>query len=210
MAWMDALNRYREHPERYVAHGDGDDDLPVLYFDSDAVVLRDMFPKATVHLLVIPRPAEITFRHPAVALTREVQDTIQLAIQWAKNYTFAQFVDQFPESLSSYDLQKFITEFVLVGVHSVPSMSNMHVHVISRDFHSPSLKHKKHYNSFNTAFFVPWDQLPLESPPDKTQAELTIKNTPLKCSYCRRDFRNKFKALKEHLDEEFHNHFNKS
>jgi len=43
-----------------------------------------------------------------------------------------------------------------VGFHAEPSMQRLHLHVISRDFVSPSLKTKKHWNSFNTDLFVPY------------------------------------------------------
>ncbi|KAM1222302.1 hypothetical protein ACFX2J_009853 [Malus domestica] len=41
------------------------------------------------------------------------------------------------------------------GYHLVqdPSMRQLHPHVISQDFDSTHLKNKKHWNSFNTAFF---------------------------------------------------------
>lgn len=42
-----------------------------------------------------------------------------------------------------------------IGYHAEPSMQQLHLHVISTDFNSPSLKTKKHWNSFNTKFFVP-------------------------------------------------------
>lgn len=42
-----------------------------------------------------------------------------------------------------------------IGYHAEPSMQQVHLHVISTDFNSPSLKTKKHWNSFNTDFFVP-------------------------------------------------------
>ncbi|KAG1371546.1 transcription factor bHLH140 [Cocos nucifera] len=38
-------------------------------------------------------------------------------------------------------------------MHAVPSMRQLHLHVISQDFDSAPLKNKKHWNSFNTAFF---------------------------------------------------------
>lgn len=40
-----------------------------------------------------------------------------------------------------------------LGFHSVPSMRQLHLHVTSQDFDSQHLKHKKHWNSFNTEFF---------------------------------------------------------
>ncbi|KAJ3113670.1 hypothetical protein HK098_007599 [Nowakowskiella sp. JEL0407] len=44
-----------------------------------------------------------------------------------------------------------------IGFHSVPSMRQLHLHVISTDMSSESLKNKKHWNSFTTEFFVPFD-----------------------------------------------------
>lgn len=56
-----------------------------------------------------------------------------------------------------------------IGFHAIPSMSLLHLHLIrfsphscvrnkliiaSDDFISDSLKNKKHWNSFNTDFFV--------------------------------------------------------
>lgn len=35
----------------------------------------------------------------------------------------------------------------------VPSMRQLHLHVVSQDFDSKHLKNKKHWNSFTTAFF---------------------------------------------------------
>lgn len=40
-----------------------------------------------------------------------------------------------------------------IGYHSSPSMQRLHLHVISKDFNSPSLKTKIHWNSYNTKFF---------------------------------------------------------
>lgn len=34
------------------------------------------------------------------------------------------------------------------------SISHVHLHVISQDFDSPCLKNKKHWNSFNTDYFL--------------------------------------------------------
>ncbi len=36
----------------------------------------------------------------------------------------------------------------------VPSMRQLHLHIISQDFNSASLKNKKHWNSFTTTFFL--------------------------------------------------------
>lgn len=41
-----------------------------------------------------------------------------------------------------------------IGYHAKPSMQRLHLHVISRDFHSSWLKTKKHWNSFNSSFLL--------------------------------------------------------
>jgi hypothetical protein len=41
----------------------------------------------------------------------------------------------------------------------VPSIPQLHLHVISQDFDSPSLKNKKHWNSFTTAYFIDMDDV---------------------------------------------------
>lgn len=51
------------------------------------------------------------------------------------------------------------------GFHSVPSMRQLHMHLLSLDYASDSLKSKKHFNSFATDFFVPpasWERMLLE------------------------------------------------
>ncbi|KAG6122227.1 hypothetical protein E4U14_008223 [Claviceps sp. LM454 group G7] len=92
---------------------------------------------------------------------------------------------------------------VISGVHAVPSMSHLHIHVLSRDMHSESMKHRKHYNSFNTPFLVDvmdWGARGGGGPETGLGRELSSE---LKCWRCGKGFGNGFKKLKEHLEEEF-------
>ncbi|KAL6855751.1 HIT-like protein [Trichoderma novae-zelandiae] len=96
---------------------------------------------------------------------------------------------------------------VKCGVHAVPSMGNLHVHVLSRDMHSPAMKHRKHYNSFNTPFLVDVADFPLAGA-DLGRArgpgeEEGCMRRDLVCWRCGRSFGNRFKELKGHLEEEF-------
>lgn len=57
--------------------------------------------------------------------------------------------------------QDYLTYLVLhtyiasrYGYHAIPSMSQLHLHMISQDFDSPCLKTKRHWNSFNTKYFL--------------------------------------------------------
>ncbi len=92
-----------------------------------------------------------------------------------------------------------------VGVHAHPSMNHLHVHIISPDMSSDSMKHRKHYNSFNTDFFIPLEDFPLAE--DDIRREVPYQNANLsrdyKCWRCGSMFENKFKELKEHLTTEF-------
>jgi aprataxin len=45
------------------------------------------------------------------------------------------------------------TKLICFCFLQVPSMRQLHLHIISQDFNSASLKNKKHWNSFTTSFF---------------------------------------------------------
>lgn len=47
----------------------------------------------------------------------------------------------------------YCVSFLVSHVWQAPSMRQLHLHVISQDFNSNHLKNKKHWNSFNSAFF---------------------------------------------------------
>lgn len=83
-------------------------------------------------------------------------------------------------------------------------MNHLHIHVISRDHYSDFLKHSKHYNSFNTPFFVDLEAFPLNEHDDRRHPgrEGYLKSD-LKCWRCGQNFGNKFARLKEHLAVEF-------
>lgn len=91
---------------------------------------------------------------------------------------------------------------IVVGVHTHPSMNHLHIHVISRDMHSPWLKHKKHYLSFNSSFMVRLDEFPLEIGSPRFKPGDWPK-WDMQCWRCGRNFANKFAELKRHLEGEF-------
>ena len=83
-------------------------------------------------------------------------------------------------------------------------MSHLHIHVFTRDMHSPSLKHRKHYNSFNTPFLVDVADFPLrDDDPRRDTKEEGYLRRDLKCWRCGKNFGNQFQKLKEHLEREF-------
>ncbi|KAH6576129.1 hypothetical protein BASA60_004684 [Batrachochytrium salamandrivorans] len=96
---------------------------------------------------------------------------------------------------------------VQVGFHAVPSMRQLHLHIISTDFDSPCMKTKLHYNSFVTSFFIPVEEFieKLDRPGgaihiDREEYEALIKTTPLKCRCCGEVFK-QMPALKLHLSK---------
>ena len=88
----------------------------------------------------------------------------------------------------------------MVGVHAHPSMAHLHIHVLSVDRVSECMKHRKHYNSFATPFFVRLEEFPLAEGDRGRGAYL---ENELVCWRCGRGFGRGFARLKRHLQEEF-------
>ncbi|CAG9943239.1 unnamed protein product [Clonostachys rosea f. rosea IK726] len=142
----------------------------VIYHTPDFVVINDLFPKSTIHTLLLPRSPKHNLMHPFDAL--EDAD--------------------------------FRAKVVAETGRLKPSMSHLHVHVLSRDMHSPKVKHRKHYNSFNTPFLVDVADFPLGlDDPRRQTKEAGYLHRDLRCWRCGRNFGNRFKQLKDHLEEEF-------
>jgi len=109
----------------------------VLFEDADLCVIRDKYPKAKTHLLVLAKdPNLVTLKN----LKSEHADLVRKMVKVG--------LDQ-AQSLDGVDSSE-----VKAGFHAVPSMTRLHLHVISQDFDSPCLKNKKHWNSFTTEFFL--------------------------------------------------------
>lgn len=92
-----------------------------------------------------------------------------------------------------------------IGYHAHPSMNHLHLHVISKDFKSEFLKTKKHFNSFNSDFFIEPSKLRQELDEDGIVAHLSeisakqFLGQDLKC--CGKGFSNMPK-LKEHIERD--------
>jgi aprataxin len=66
------------------------------------------------------------------------------------------------------------------------------------------MKHRKHYNSFATEFFIPIEDFPLaKDDPRRHPSKAGYLDEDMKCWRCGRNFGNKFARLKEHLADEF-------
>lgn len=91
-------------------------------------------------------------------------------------------------------------DVIKIGVHANPSMTHLHVHLISPDFNSPSLKTKHHYNSFTTPFFVDLDKFPLDSNDELWRVEVreAYVRGEMKCWICRAVLKN-IPVVKTHM-----------
>ncbi|CAI6340887.1 unnamed protein product [Periconia digitata] len=226
--YKDGLGIYIQHPEK-------NPEGRVVEYDDDWVVINDKFPKASVHLLLLPRDPSIAKQHPLTYLsthpeflsklrTRAAQVARLAASELRRQYgrdsaSDAPYQSALESLISSPEPPTLATPDdasaaqlpqgrdwmadILVGVHTHPSMSHMHVHVLSREAVSPWMKHKKHYLSFHSRFWVGLDEFPLN---EGGQANLKLGDWPswdMLCWRCGENFGNRFAKLKRHLDDEF-------
>jgi len=193
----------------------------VLSYDDDFVVIRDAYPKASVHLLLLPRSSSLTALHPfeafadaafLAAVRNAVAPLVTLVASELRRLhgsasrtdaarTAAITAEPPPAALPP---GRDWTKDVLLGVHAHPSMSNLHVHVLSRDRYSDCVKHRKHYNSFATPFLVPLADFPLAHDDERRHpGKQGYLASEMRCWRCGVSFGKSFVRLKEHLKEEY-------
>ena len=131
MSWKSALVSYVRNPNH--EH--------VVYKNSSFLIVKDCYPKAEIHFLILSRSTGI---NSISELTGKDCQMVENMLRLAQE-----------EIIDKNKGRKF-----QVGFHSVPSMDQLHLHVISTDFCSPALKNKKHYLSItNDEFFVTANQV---------------------------------------------------
>eukprot|EP00873_Tetraselmis_striata_P003965 jgi/Tetstr1/424229/TSEL_000158.t1 len=140
--WADALRRVAMQPERFREEYPEMELLPAPGDPAPhpgAVLVYDKYPKARRHALVVSTNPELQsieeLRHRHLPELRHME---ACGRAWAARQPQGAGVGEFQ-----------------LGFHWLPSMRQLHLHVVSRDFCSDALKHKKHWNSFTTAFFRP-------------------------------------------------------
>lgn len=193
----------------------------VIYHTEKWVVINDLYPKSSVHILLLPRDKSKNLLHPFEALEDrqflvDVQAEIKkLRVLVAKELRrrYSKFSAQEKERDDPLSADLVSEELptgrdwgkdVISGVHAHPSMNHLHVHVLSRDRVSDCLKKKIHYNSFNTPFLIDVQDFPLDKDDVRRHpGKQGYLDSDLKCWRCGKTFGNKFARLKEHLAEEF-------
>ncbi|XP_062864739.1 aprataxin isoform X6 [Trichomycterus rosablanca] len=155
-----------------------------VYKDDRVVVIKDKYPKARYHWLVLPRESISSLkvlRSEHVDLLKHMQTVGRSMVQ------------QCPPSSKLG---------VRLGYHAIPSMSHVHLHVISQDFDSPCLKNKKHWNSFTTRYFIDSDEvitmLERDGRVSVKEGTSELLKLPLRCHVCHEE-QATIPKLKEHL-----------
>lgn len=207
----DGLGQYILNPKKYPPS-------TVLYYDDNFVAINDLYPKSSAHCLLLPRSEKYTHQHPfdafedaeflAVVRAEAAKLKTLVAKELQRKYGPVSKQDEAREAVlnGEFDADELPIgrdweKEVKVGVHAHPSMNHLHIHVISVDRHSVCLKHRKHYNSFATAFFVDLEDFPLAE--DDVRRKESYLHDDMKCWRCGKNFENRFQRLKEHLVTEF-------
>ncbi|RAO70769.1 uncharacterized protein BHQ10_006781 [Talaromyces amestolkiae] len=210
----DALGLYIERPESYPSS-------VVIYYNDNFVAIHDMFPKSSLHLLLLPREATKFYQHPFdafedIEFLHKVQEEVKklrslAARELQRRYGKYSLQEKARREAMERDpppdelpLGRDWEKEIITGIHAHPSMNHLHIHVMSVDRYSDRLKHRKHYNSFSTPFFVPIEDFPLA--PDDVRRHPSREgylNRDFECWRCKKKFGKQFQQLKQHLEEEF-------
>lgn len=190
----------------------------VVYYNDNFVVINDLYPKASVHLLILPRDAKKNVVAPQNAFDDPVflQDcrrelvTARAVAAGELRRRFGKYSRSDRSLLEAMEAEEPPEELpagrdwdaeVISGIHANPSMNHLHIHVLSRDMHSECMRKTNHYLSFTTDFLVDLDQFPLAK--DDHRRNYTHFPKEMDCWRCGRGFGNRMAKLKEHLDKEF-------
>ncbi|XP_058799945.1 aprataxin [Phymastichus coffea] len=158
----------------------------ILEEDEFVYIIKDKYPKSTYHYLIIPKK-------DIPSISKVTKDDLELLHHM--EHTGNKYID----SHKDYDFQ--------MGYHAVPNMYRLHLHVISTDFISNSLKTVRHWNIFNTPYFLPSKDICKELE-DKGHVFIDIKkyekylSCKLKCHKCSYTPKNMV-DLKKHIIEHF-------
>ncbi|KAL7268315.1 aprataxin-like protein [Rhizina undulata] len=191
----DALGNYLENPSSFPPSR-------VIRYNEKFVTINDLYPKASIHLLVLPRDSTKNLLHPFEAFEdAEFLKDVREEVEIVKGFAAKELKRRYGkgENPEGKDWGKELK----VGIHAHPSMSHLHVHVISADNVSECLKKKKHYNSFNTPFLVPLEAFPLaKDDPRRHPGRAGYLNADMACWRCGK-VEKTIPALKKHLEVEF-------
>lgn len=208
----DGLGVYLDHPETFPSS-------VVIYYNDDFVAINDLYPKSSLHLLLLPRDPSKFFLHPYDAFEdADFLQKVRAEVKKLRTLAAGELRRRYGKYSSQEKARREAVEQdpppddlppgrdwekeIIVGIHAKPSMNHLHIHVLSVDRYSDRLKHRKHYNSFATPFLVDIDDFPLAKDDPRRHPDGYLKRDFI-CWRCSRNFGNKFQQLKDHLEEEY-------
>ncbi|KAF4723506.1 aprataxin-like protein, partial [Perkinsus olseni] len=177
-------DEYGRHPDRYR-------DAIIHKSEEGFTTVYDGYPKSTVHLLILP--------------DQRIKTPQQLDRSGEFGTSFLRRVHKYADWLiGELHKQEHLRELEFkLGIHAVPSMEPFHVHIISTDMRSNRIKHKKHWNSFTTPFFVQLTQVEDILERDGNLHSILSRESHLRddllCNTCSRNFGSRFTKLMHHV-----------
>lgn len=190
LGWSSALSQIAADPDRFRGQAS------IWHIDGQVVGLLDKFPKSSVHGLLVARQpgldsVDMLGDRGAGGQQQQQQHLALLAHmrEVALTWIHQQQQQEGGGSSGADNSSSSIPPGWRVGFHSIPSMAQLHLHILSDDFVSPWLKTKKHWNSFTSPFFLHLDDVVAELQRsggvrvDRAQAEALLKG-PLVCHKC--------------------------
>lgn len=210
----DGLGAYLEAPQSFPPSR-------VIYYTEKWVVINDMYPKSSVHVLLLPRDPSKNLLHAfdafedpvfladvqaevkkiRILVAKELRRKYGKSSAQEKAREKAMVADPPPDELPA---GRDWEEDVISGIHARPSMNHLHIHVLSVDRVNDCMRHGRHYNSFATPFLVDVEDFPLaKNDVRRHPGTEGYLDSNLKCWRCGREFGNHFARLKQHLAEEF-------
>ena len=157
--------------------------------DETIAIIKDKYPKAKHHYLVMPKDVRLRSLH---------------VLSHNKDWGTFQHIKKKGNELKEKLMKENPRLRFRFGFHASPSMVPLHAHLISQDFDSPCMKNKKHWNSFTTEFFRDFEEVEEElrekgcvAKRDHKWLEDLLKKE-LKCHVCDKKFTT-IPALKEHI-----------
>lgn len=190
----------------------------VVYSNEKFTVINDLYPKSTVHLLLLPRDTRMNvqrgqeaFDDPEfLAECREETKKVRALVANELRRKHGKYSAQEKARIQAMESDDPPDELppgrdwdkdIKVGTHANPSMNHLHIHVMSRDMVGEYMKHRNHYMSFTTDFLIGLDEYPLA----KNDERRHYRHFPedMVCWRCGRNFGNKMTKLRRHLEEEF-------
>ncbi|KAL1302385.1 hypothetical protein AAFC00_002787 [Neodothiora populina] len=203
----------------YTADPDAFPSSRVIYHNERAVFINDMYPKSSVHTLVLPKsPRNIlhpfeAFEDPhLLAETIEEVEKAKVMVASELRRRFGKFSASDRPRLEAMESDDPPDEMpagrdwkkdVIAGIHAGPSMNHLHVHVMSRDMVNECLKSHGHYQSFTTPFLVRLEEFPLADYDVRRKRDRGgYLQDEMHCWRCGKEF-DRWSSLKRHLQDEF-------